>query len=348
MSLLIHAGMNKTGSSSIQNYLKQHDLGAVRYMEWRTANHSALFALLFHEPVEEYHSFRGRGETREALLRERTVWLERVAGQLDANRDRTIVMSAEDISGPYPDAVRRMGEFFARFTSDIKVVAYVRPPISFMQSAFQQRVASGGLDCLNTAGLWPGYRGRFEKLDEAFGAHNVTLRRYASDALRGGDVVLDFCDVLGVSPSGYTPVRDNSSLSLEALSLIFLQRKLGEGFVRGYRQAHESNTRFLRVLSTVGRRKLAFAPELVAPMIARNRADVAWIEERLGEPLLDVPQEDGDLIASEADLLAVAQDCRKELDDVLCRAVRMTQRGEDETAIDRLAHKLDVLRQLLA
>lgn len=348
MPLIIHAGMNKTGSSSIQAFLKSNDLGSLEYLKWHSANHSALFALLFHEPVEEYHSFQGRGDTREKLLGERKRWASQLAEQLQARPDRTAVMSAEDISGPYPEAVVRMRDFFGRFTSDIKVYAYVRSPISFMQSAFQQRVAGGGNDRLNPASLWPGYRARFEKLDNAFGRENVTLRKFAPETLSGGDVVLDFCELLGIAPTRYDPVRDNRSLSLEATALLFTQRKLGEGFVRGYPGAHESNNRFIDALRTVGDRKLVFAPKLVNPVVARNRADIDWMEARLGEPVLDVPQEGGEGIESEADLMSIAQTCRKELDNVVCRMVRETARGADNDAVDRLAHKLDFLRQLVA
>lgn len=304
---------------------------------------------MFHEPIEEYHAFKRQGDSRESLIRERAVWIEKFIEQLRSDRCDTLIMSAEDISGPYGDATARLGDFLSRFTSDVKVYAYVRPPISFMQSAFQQRVVGGGYDRLNPLSLWPFYRERFEKLDNVFGRENVQLRKFDTRTLLQGDVVLDFLAALDIAPTGqYERLRGNESLSLEALSLVFLQRKLGDGITAGYPGAHQGNARFVHLLRAIGDSRVVFSGDLVNPVISRNRADLEWIEDRLGEPLLDVPQPYDKAISSEADLLAIAQGCRKELDDVLCRAVRLTPRGEDEVAIDRLAHKLDVLRQLVA
>ena len=55
---------------------------------------------------------------------------------------------------------------------NITVIAYVRPPVSFMASAFQQAVRVEGRTDRRSR-FWPGYRERFEKLDTVFGRENV-------------------------------------------------------------------------------------------------------------------------------------------------------------------------------
>lgn len=334
--------MHKTGSSSIQRTLQRQDLGNTRYLDWRSPNHSALFALLFHEPVEEYHAFSGNGIPRDHLLEDRATWMTRLNEQMLSHDYDRVLFSAEDISGGYRDAVARMAEFFRERSSDIEVIAYVRPPISFMQSAFQQRVRSGGLNHLDPATLWPGYRARFNKLDQIFGRANVKLKKFSAGKLIGGDVVLDIAQELGVNLVEELIVRGNESASLEAVALLFAQRHLGDGFVKGFAGAQRGNTRFISALDKIGTRKLIFAPKLVEPVIEANRADLDWIEERLGESLLDTPQSSDLQISSEADLLVVAEECSGELEDLLINLIRSDVPGEH----GRIARNLNLLRHL--
>lgn len=343
MRAIIHPGMHKTGTSSIQDTFKKADLGHIHYLDWRAANHSGMFALLFREPVEEYHAFKGNGVSRDQLLAERAEWRRRLLDQLQSGEFDSVMISAEDISSSDTESVERLAETIAPYCSDVQVIAYVRTPAGFMQSAFQQRVKGGGLNRLGPASLWPNYRSRFEKLDQVFGRENVKLKKFAPDRLVDGDVVRDLASELGIEIKDADIVRSNESISLEALALLFAQRRLGEGFVSGFPGAQRSNARFVAAISTLGSGRLRFSPRLVDPVIARNRADLDWMEQRLGESLDDGRDADDPLaISSEDDLLRIAEENREKLDRLLIGIIR--SKGQDPQA--GLVRNLELLRKL--
>ena len=82
----------------------------------------------------------------------------------------------------------RLADFYRKLGYQPRVVAYVKRPISFMQSAFQQRIKTNLRRLDVASGLWPKYRDRLEKMDEIFGRENVDLHVFDSSTLIKGDV----------------------------------------------------------------------------------------------------------------------------------------------------------------
>lgn len=237
MRIVIHAGMHKTGSSSIQDYMGAQTDEEIVYARWASSNHCGLFVLLFQDPelIVNYHGFKARGAAFLATLPElRAKWRQSIIEDLERSRDKTFVFSAEDISWPQFQLARKnMHDFFRSWSDDITVVGYVRDPLSFAVSAFQQRL-KGGMTTFAPHTHWPEYEGRFAQMDELFGRDKVILRPYDRSQLHGGDVVADFAAILGTE---FVPDRNaeaNTSLSAEATALLFLQRNLGDGYVAGF------------------------------------------------------------------------------------------------------------------
>jgi len=260
---------------------------------------------------------RARARSRDQLAAQIAAWLA------DGTAPRFLV-SAEDISAPDFDhaAVARMAAFFDRFGAETHVHAYARAPASFMQSAFQQRVKQekpGAVD-LDAAGLWPRYRARFEPLDDVFGPDRVHLRAFDPDAFTGGDVVADFAGWLGVGPVTAPPARANDGLSCEAVCVVFCRLA---GLLPEEYPAPDLAARFratpARALAGFGTRRFAFSRAFLDPARAAQRADLDWIEARLGQTLPDrrLPdrQAPGAAPGSAADMRMVAETCR----DDLCR-----------------------------
>ena len=319
MKVIVHAGMHKTGSTSIQETFTRHDLGHVRYFRWRIANHIGLLALLFFEPVEEYWYFKRHGHSREELLQQREKWLESFKQDLTRPGASTCLLSAEEITHPQsPSALAPLKAFLEKYSDDIQIVAYIRSPVGFMQSLFQERVKNGNT-VFNPRLLWPGYRQRFEPLDRVFGRENVTLRKFDPKTLKNGSVVDDLAEFAGIALPPGSAGNANKSLSLEALALLFVQRKFGRGRATGFPVlgdgATGKNDALRKFLAAIGKEKIRFAPELVLPVIEARKADLEWMERRLSEPLLDIPKNsNGPLLRSEQDLLSVADRSFPELE----------------------------------
>jgi hypothetical protein len=77
--LILHAGMNKTGSSSIQKSLRALSGEKINFLKWKWENHSDLFMLLFQDKIlrEKYHIFKTQGWSAADLDRETEIWFYR-------------------------------------------------------------------------------------------------------------------------------------------------------------------------------------------------------------------------------------------------------------------------------
>jgi len=332
--------MPKTGSTAIQKTFRRHAPHKVIYPEVRANNHSALYALMFHEPVESFHRFAREGLSRPDLLKTRQERMQEFIDTVQADEHDLMILSSETISNPDHEATRRMAAFLTPLFSDIQVIAYVRPPVSLMQSLFQQRLKGGTQLGLSTRELLRLYRPGLEKLDNSFGRENVTIRKFHPTTLTGGDVVRDFADWAGVEMADQNIERSNISLSLEATALLFVQRTLGEGFRWGFAGAHRKNSAFIKALSAIGSQKLAFSPELVKPPLEKRRDDLDWIEARLGQPLRDQPRTEGQMISSEDDLLAIARENSAALEALL------GSHTDGDSDGDQLLRNLEILRKM--
>ncbi len=346
MKLVIHAGMNKTGSSSIQFSLADIDQPDFTYIDWKSANHSELYVLLFEPPEiqNKYHIFLTQGRNEAELEAMQQEWLARVEAQLRDNDRPVTVFSGEDISQPRADALaaQRMRDFFARFFDEIRVIAYARPPLSFVNSTFQQRVKSGGITEIDIDSLWPNYRQRFERFDTVFGRENVEIIPFIPACLHGQDVVTDFVTRAGLDLGSAPTQFKNDSLSLEALALLFAQRKLGRGMHRGFAGATKRNNALIHALSSVGDERFSFSRELMDGLIERHSEDFGWIEDRIGQNLRDEPVSVAHPISCEQDLLDIAS---REAQAVATLILRKTRKGAapDEASVTAL---LDCLRDL--
>ncbi len=345
MRVVIHAGMHKTGSSAIQDGLSRHEADDFHYLDWYSSNHCELFVYLFEAEADArtYHAIRARGPDFAARIPGiRAEWLARTAAQLDRCQGKTVLFSAEDISHPVmARALPAMKDFFSRWTDDIRVLAYVRSPMSFAQSAFQQMLKDGGARKFDPVLLWPRYRERFEPLDRVFGPENVTLRSYNAVAAAGLDIVQDFAAMAGIRGPVQPGGRVNETLSAEAIALLYLQRRFGEGFVSGTLQAVAGNETFIATLASLPGRKLAFAPELWTGLPIDAAADVAWIEARMQTALRDPPQREACVIRSEQDLVTLAMAAADSVGALLHRRLETMP----HPPVEKLARTLDLLRK---
>ncbi len=339
MDALIHAGMHKTGSSSIQQTLYDTEIAGLYYPKWPTGNHSGLVVLMFEDAPEEHHGFKAQGITPDELADRRARWQTRLTKALESGEHDRVILSAERLVASPPAALQRLKAFFEPYCDSFRVMAYVRPPVGYMTSAFQQRL-KGDLDRIQLQ--WPAYRRSFEKLDQIFGRENVFLKPFYLRDMVGGDVVLDFAHETGLDLVPDQVARVNEGLSLEAVALLFMQRRFGKGFVRGFPGAPRANQAFIDALARIGTGKLELAPALTDPVIEANRADLDWIEDRLGAPLRDSAPKGAHPIASQQDLVAVALDHL----DALCDLLADQLRPGPEPSQQGLIRNLELMRSL--
>jgi len=98
-------------------------------------------------------------------------------------------------------------------------------------------------------------------------------------------------------------VRVNEALSFESMKVLYTYRRLGAD-MGSMDMAPHSNRELVTRVAGLGQRKFRFSPDAVMSVLDANRADIEWMEARLGESL---SEEDGERqshdVHDEVDLL---------------------------------------------
>jgi hypothetical protein len=251
-----------------------------------------------------------------------------------------MIISGEAISMLPKVSIQNFSIFLKKYFEKITIIGYVRTPKSYIESVFQQRLKSG----VNTFSfLYPNYTNRFRKFDRFFGRENVHLNLFTPLNFPDKDVVRDFCNYFGIHINLTQSIKNNESLSKEAISILYAYRKFGPGYGTGDKVIKE-NTLLIEKLRGIGSRKLTFSPSLIKPIIERNRADLEWMEKRLGVPLLENMISKEHDVKSENDLLLFDEDIITQLKESIGISDNNTKSTYLAQDIADLVHSLRYLK----
>lgn len=222
---IVHVGVHKTGTSSIQRVLSRHrpELLTQGFLYPRfSPNHYDINTAFRDDPLN-YHMVRGRGlKTEEEVEELRARVLGSIQDEVQSTQAPKLLICSEDISSLDAPALMRFRDWLDSIGVVKKtMIIYVRDHISFWESQVQQHVKGGAvLDIeqetrvLHKVRL---YRPYVEALDEVFGHDNVRVNVFSPSRLIGGDVILDFAAKIGLDVTGMEMLRANESLSRDAM-----------------------------------------------------------------------------------------------------------------------------------
>lgn len=301
---VIHIGMHKTGSTSIQHSLVSLDDATHLYADiCGVVNHSVAVYTAFARRPERHPKIRRHGFD-EVSIRDQAKLIRRELRQAIARAGaRTLVISGEGLTSLEVGEIERLKEFFDRHSTDVEIVAYVRGPAAFMSSSFQQRLKSGKMSAFDLDQMFHGYRSRLEKFDAVFGRGKVQLWKFDSSGFPAGSVVRDFCSRTGIDFNSVHEVRKNDSISRELSAILYAYAHWSR-HNGGLPLSSKDAAVLAGLLGDLPATRLRLAPSLVRPILEANRDDLDWIAARLGQPLEERLGEDsGSDIAREADLL---------------------------------------------
>lgn len=302
----LHIGMPKTGSTSIQIHLdKRTKRDGWEYISMGgAASTNREMHAMFGTRPEKWYWFVKRGESREKIAARGELMRAELSKAIRDSDKRDIILSSESLSMIEKPGIVALHGFLKEHFDEIRVLAYVRPPIGFMTSFFQQRVKAGH-GVFDFKPTLPCYRKRFRKFDAVFGKQNVILRKFDPASFPGGCIVADFCGLVGIDPPAEGEVkRVNESLSREACGILYAYHKFGPGYGVG-RNVIKENNRIIAPLLAMGGRKFKVARSVAADWV--DAADLEWMERRLGMKLAENSAEDGSEVTSEEDLLLISR-----------------------------------------
>ena len=230
--LVLHIGMAKTGTSSIQESLGRGaaslaDQG-VYYPQWKPYNHSFNFTVMFLEnPRKSFHYQQLSPISDEDWQAE----LQRLSDRWRAffsSRDEGIwIVSAENLGRMSEAGLVALKAFIEPFFDEVRVLAYVRDPLRALKSQWEQNVKELR-ESLSAQALLSRTKRRqnyrfFQRWIEAFGRDNFVLRRFDPASFAGGDLLTDFLQAAQVELEcdlELPELEANQSLGAEGAALL--------------------------------------------------------------------------------------------------------------------------------
>lgn len=290
--LILHIGMPKTGTTAIQKALHRTAAGP----DWTYLDlnppHSANPVILrafgraapgpVHPGPESARTPEAARAHTDAVMRAVTT-------------PRALV-SAEAMLRLSRPAITALRTHFRRKAHLISAIAYVRPPLSFLVSYYQQRLKTAYAPPAEL--LRPARRPlaeHFAKWEDALGPENLRLRPFERSLMEDGSAVADFARTLGLGPLPETDGTANATLSGEATRLFVQYRRLNPA-----RQPRDGA--ILQALLALDDAPFAVHPDLLEPAVPFAEAAIAWAGARMGWRIEEgLPAPHPRAIRSEAD-----------------------------------------------
>jgi hypothetical protein len=278
---ILHGGMPKTGSTSIQEAFFEFTSSDLVYAPLILGNHTFALEYLFNPKGKERLKALPARRLPKHFHRRVQGLAERFEAFLKSNT-RSVLISSEALVGPrLLDNRDALVDFLKPYFDEIEFVAYLRAPDDYMVSSMQQTLQSSE-SYFDLKHFYPHYRESFEPWVETLGAANVSLIEYAPSRLNGGNVVSDFAARLGVSVIGANNEQSNTAQSAEAIATQQLwNRRLNEADLSFYQRAKISFGR--REVIKFGKHNFGVEPKLLQSICKENQEDIAWAEEMLGK-----------------------------------------------------------------
>ena len=237
--IIIHAGLHKTGTSSIQSVLSasrallsEQGILYPSFGENGWENHSVPLALLFmNEGNPGFHSVKKNfpDEDSRSIAQDRV--LQDFLLEFIRCGEQNILLSGEDISIFKKNELENLKYFFSNvFDCKFEIIVYVREPVSYVVSGAQEMVRAGiktlgeaiRIGNLQQVGM------KISNLVDVFGTGSIRVFDYGDSGSVGNDVVKHFFSAIGLaSPLSMTDMpRANLASSLEKILVLSAVKKL--------------------------------------------------------------------------------------------------------------------------
>ncbi|ASF45581.1 hypothetical protein [Methylovulum psychrotolerans] len=242
-TLLLHIGTEKTGTTSIQEFLAHNrrrlqQAGILYPSSLGDKNHIKLAAYAELRPWSFGNKNLGINSAEKHA--EFCLRLEQhLSDELKRHDYRSAIISNEHLHSNVTSIgqIETIKALLERYFSDIKVLVYFRRQDLMAVSLYSTALLVGFTPAQHLdVGAARNYYYRFDTIydnwAEVFGSNNIIVKPFAREKLLAGNVVLDFCATAKLTPElGLAMTeRKNESLSLEAACLILeLNERIKDG-----------------------------------------------------------------------------------------------------------------------
>lgn len=276
VDLILHLGMGKTGTSSVQFMLRDNrerlrERGVLVPTTPGGGRHQ-LFGLFLKPDDEMVASTEWPRQQQPDPASFRAEFRNRLLREIEKSGLDRVLLTDEILFGSSPGTQRRLAGFTDRIARSSRVVVYLRRQDDHLVSRYQQVIKTGGLVRLRDwmpadADYLYDYAARLRRLRRLLAPTELVVRRYERDSFVSGSIYQDFLDAAGIDVDADELVKGaDRNLSLDAESVEFLR------LYNLYRVEHEGATPGLIDNRDLGS-KLAAAASGPVPSLPADRLD---------------------------------------------------------------------------
>lgn len=234
MTLYLHIGTGKTGTTTIQTFLETNrevlrGKGLVVPSSLGRQNHRNLAAYALDDELIDNSRRAKRLTTPERI----SAFRERLEKDLAAEAatwpsDATIVMTSEQLTRlRRPGEVERLKSLLETIGHEIKVICYLRRQDEYFPSEYSQLIKGGqslpfSIENKLNLSIY-NYAVFLRRWAEVFGDSNLIVRPFARSGFVGGDLLSDFLSIVGVTDIGGCMPVDHKNPSLDARTVEYLR-----------------------------------------------------------------------------------------------------------------------------
>ena len=291
--IILHIGLPKTGTTTIQNVLyanREYLLEQEKVLYPSLApNLTTPLCTIFLDKPQRHIANKMAGLTTEEIAGRQKEYLESLEAEVSSSRWDTLLLSAEGVSNLSASELAKLREWGEKYSSKWTVLVCVRHPVGYVSSVIQQLMKGGDtLRQLYEKLPMPNYHGKISNAISVFGRENVQVFDFNAATESNDGVVGTFATQAGLAEStrdllASRAVRDNESLSLEAvrvLDSLNRQRPMFDGNVRAPRRPNPGQE--LAYIGRIKGRKFDVPNSVKEDIRQRGREDIAWLNETFG------------------------------------------------------------------
>jgi hypothetical protein len=303
--IILHVGMHKTGTTSIQNTLSNTTnnklLEKKDYLyplSWPN-NHSIPIFSAFCEYPENYHINIKKGYSITEITDINKRYLESLKMEIAKREQSKLIISGEDISVLSIDNLNSLKKYLKSISTNdvsIKVVVYVRNPVSWSTSVIQQRIKGGTTYQNSLIGLRADLKNYFiniiNKFIQVFGKESINIYTFEEAIKHKYGPVGYFLSTLGFSNqeiSQFNIIKANESISFIAADILsFLNEKIPvikDGKLDAKRTPNDFS-----YFSVIKGPKFDLPFTIKKELFQCCQDDIKWLNENFGIDYLKLPQ----------------------------------------------------------